>query len=113
MCLKCHLGLSDEMISSQLQEQLDKDTNDYPKYNSTSISHFIIAASGYNGLDVRNNAITLLNKYNEWLTSNPKYILHQSLSPQHLIPMIEKIKNNQINHKTTDSVEKYLKIINE
>ena len=77
MCLKCHLGLSDETVSSSLQEQLDKDTDDYPKYNSTSISHFIIAASGYNGLDVRNKAIILLQKYNDWLTLNPNNILDQ------------------------------------
>jgi hypothetical protein len=36
-------------------------------------------------------AITLLNKYNEWLILNPNYILHQSFSPQHLITIIEKI----------------------
>ena len=111
MCLKCHLGLSDEMISSQLQEQLDKDTNDYPKYNSTSISHLIIAASGYNGINVRNKSITLLEQYNTWLHSNPNYILHQSLSPQYLTPMIEKIKNNNINHHAVDSLENYLTII--
>ena len=29
MCLKCHAGLSDETISLQLQEQLDKDIINY------------------------------------------------------------------------------------
>ena len=76
MCLQCHLGLSVEQVSTQLHEQLD--TPGYIKYNSTSISHFIIAASGYNGLDVRNNAITLLNNYNDWLILNPNCILHDS-----------------------------------
>tara|TARA_Y100000996_G_C22105622_1_gene471714 strand:+ start:134 stop:472 length:339 start_codon:yes stop_codon:yes gene_type:complete len=108
MCLKCHLGLSDELVSSQLQEQLDKDIPDFTKYNSTSISHFIIASSGFNGIDVRNKSITLLEQYNTWLHSNPNYILHQSLSPQYLTPMIEKIKNNNINHHAVDSLENYL-----
>ena len=43
-----------------------------------------------------------VNKYNEWLISNPSYILEDSLSPQYLMPMIERIKNNKINHNYTD-----------
>ena len=107
MCLKCHLGLSDDNISSQLQEQLDKSTPDFEKYNTTAISHFIIAASGYNGIKVRNEAITLLNQYNDWLKVNPNHILHQSLSPQYLTSKIEKIQNNHVDHHAKESLGAY------
>jgi len=113
MCLKCHAGLSDETISLQLQEQLDKDIINYTIYNSTSINHIIVAASGHNGLDVRNKAITLLNNYYEWLTSNRQYILDPLLSPERLIVIIEKIKLSHINHNDLESLENYLSTIYE
>ena len=76
MCIQCHLNLSDETVSLQLQEALDKDIYIYSEFNSTSINHIIIGASGYNSLDIRNKAIILLNKYYEWLKLNPNYILN-------------------------------------
>ena len=60
MCLKCHLGLSDSIVCSEMQEELDNGTINFNIYNSTSISHIIIACSGYNGLEVRNKAIKVL-----------------------------------------------------
>ena len=108
MCIKCHSSLSNEIILTDLIKELDSGEKNFPIYNSTSISHIIISASGYNGCDIINKAITLLNKYNEWLILNPSYILHESLSSQYLIPMIERIKKNKISHNDTD-LEEYFK----
>ena len=110
MCIKCHSSLSNELILKHLKEELDSGAKNFSLYNSTSISHLIISASGYNGCDIRNKAITLLNKYNEWLILNPSYILEESLSSQYLMPMIERIKNNKIDHNDTD-LEDYLRTI--
>lgn len=103
------MNLSDENISKQVKELLDYGENEYPKYNSTSISHFIISASGYNGLDNRNKSIILLNKFNSWLIKNPSYIVVNSLlSPEFLSPIIETIKTNKINHNDKESLKNYL-----
>ena len=44
------------------------------------------------------------------LILNPNYILEESLSSQHLIHIIERIKNNKISYDNTD-LEDYLKNI--
>lgn len=114
MCYTCHIGLSDETILSQTQEQLNKGSTDYPDYNSTSISHFIISASGYNGLENRKKSITLLENFNKWLLLNPYYTLDKSLlSPIYLTPIIEKIKTNQITHHSKEQLQNYLISIND
>ena len=112
MCLQCHLGLSDETILKQLNKGIEKGPTDFPIFNSTSISHIIISTSGYNGLKVRNVAIKFLIMYTNWLKNNTKYILDKSLSQEILIPMIEKIKINQVNNKTIEDLDKYFKTIN-
>ena len=56
MCYTRH-GLLDKIILSHTRNQLNKGSTNY---NSTSISHFIISASGYNGLENRNKSMTLL-----------------------------------------------------
>ena len=107
MCIKCHSSISNNIISKHLQEALDSDGNDFLIYNSTSISHIIISASGFNGCDIRNKGIKLLNKYNEWLKSNPNYILEESLSPKCLTKIIERINNKKLNQNSNE-LENYL-----
>ena len=63
------LFISNEIILKHLKEALDSGAKYFPII--LHISHLIISASGYNGCDIRNKAITLLNKYNEWLILNP------------------------------------------
>ena len=57
MCIQCHMNLSDE----ELLEQLSNITyQDMDELNETSIFHFIIAASGFNGPVVRVKAKKVL-----------------------------------------------------
>ena len=107
MCIKCHSCLSNNIILKHLKEELDNGEKNFPIYNSTSINHIIISASGYNGCDIRNKAITLLNKYNEWLKLNPDL---EELSSQYLMHIIEKIKNNKIN-QNDKNLDDYLRTI--
>lgn len=53
MCIQCHSSLSDQMVYDQITEQINTGSKYYHLYNSTSISHFLIAAWGYNGMEVK------------------------------------------------------------
>lgn len=59
MCLQCHLGLSDEQVTSQLKSSLDNPL--FEQWNETSMSHLSIAGSGFNGPEARNIADQLFN----------------------------------------------------
>ena len=61
----------DASAKLDISSTTNKDIYIYSEFNSTSINHIIIGTSGYNSLDIRNKAITLLNKYNEWFNIKP------------------------------------------
>jgi hypothetical protein len=64
MCRQCHSGLSDETVKAQLQESLDNPQ--FEKWNTTSLSHILIAAEGVNGPEVRVIALELAEKFYQW-----------------------------------------------
>ena len=68
MCLQCHSQIDDKLILSQLQKEI-KNPN-YPGYNSTSISHFYLAAMGLNGLEARDTALFVLDNFIQWYRWN-------------------------------------------
>ena len=105
MCLKCHLGLSDINILNQMK---NIETNQFAKCNSTAISHFIIAASGFNGEEVRNVSIQVLENYYNWLKINPEYILNDNLSLKYLEMIIKKIQTDSVEHHNRDKILYYL-----
>ena len=49
MCIKCHQVLSNERVNTTIQEELNNKNKNFSIYNSTSISHIIIASSEFNG----------------------------------------------------------------
>ena len=108
MCIKCHIGLSDSIVCSNMQDEIDNGSKNFNIYNSTSISHIIIAASGFNGLNIRGKAIKLLENYKNWLFLNPKYVLNNDLTPNKIKILIEKIKNNKVKYHDSEKLEKYL-----
>ena len=105
MCLRCHLGLSDKNIHTQMKnikvDQLEK-------CNTCAISHFIIAASGYNGEEVRNVSIEVLENYRYWLKNNPECVLDDSLSLNNLDTKIKNIKKKSINLHSIPELCTYL-----
>tara|TARA_Y100000996_G_C22021950_1_gene437139 strand:+ start:107 stop:439 length:333 start_codon:yes stop_codon:yes gene_type:complete len=105
MCLKCHLGLSDSNILNQMK---NIETHQFTECNSTSISHFIIAASGFNGKEVRKISIQVLENYYNWLKVNPEYILNDNLSLKHIEMIIKKIHTNSVEHHDQDQILYYL-----
>lgn len=85
MCIQCHSNLSDQMVFDQITKQINAGSKYYHLYNSTSISHFLIAYSGYNGPEVKKKSEILLKKYINWLKENPRFIINQSLTPENLL----------------------------
>ncbi len=79
MCLVCHQGLTDEVVLKQIDDILKEidegDTSDFIKWNTTSVSHIILAGLGLNGPEVRFKAIKLLEHFIEWRkTKSDNYI---------------------------------------
>jgi hypothetical protein len=61
MCFKCHSGLSNENINQQLKIII-KNRN-YNNFNTTSIEHLFIIASGYNNEINQQLALYILNDF--------------------------------------------------
>lgn len=68
MCLLCHSSISDDEMLRSLKE------TPYPemfnRWNTTSVSHISLAAAGMNGVEVRNEALLVLDRFLEWYREN-------------------------------------------
>ena len=106
MCFECHMGLKDNTIMEQISTS---DENTFHLWNSTSISHLLIASSGFNGIDVRNVALKILSDYYKWCNKN---------SDRHVIPIetlsqrIEYVLNNTTEHHNKNNLITYLQNMN-
>lgn len=69
MCLKCHSGLSDNNIIEQLLNEIDK--KQFDKWNTTTVSHMFIIASGFNWNINKKLAIQLLKDFLEYINNKP------------------------------------------
>ena len=80
MCLKCHLGAygNSERILPELVGFTDAD---FAKINSTSLSHFTIAATGYNGIEARNAAMGIIARFLVQVRTNPEVFVGFVLDP--------------------------------
>jgi hypothetical protein len=114
MCLQCHRGISDEHILQELNSLIDNkfDTNEFKLINSTSISHFIIAASGYNGTNIKNLSIKVLEKYNNWLMLNSNKTINTNLSYDKILNIISYLKHNSTESYNLDNLVNYLNKLN-
>lgn len=87
MCLKCHEGISDEMMIKTL-EKVNKD--EYTKWNTTSISHIKLAALGFNGPEARKLAIEVFKRFIEWRKTKPiNYIPSTGLEVMYSVSELE------------------------
>lgn len=64
MCKQCHSMFTDEEVVEQLTDHMDNPQ--YEKWNTTSVSHIGIAASGHNGNDARKLGLILFRNYIDW-----------------------------------------------
>lgn len=91
MCLTCHLGLTDEKVLNDLSG-----SSNFSLWNQTSIGHLVIAATGFNGEEVRSTALDHLTGYDAWKSGNP------------LTSIIDNLKKSMIPHRNTEMLHKYL-----
>lgn len=72
MCKQCHSYLSDADVLLQLNSSLDsKNRNDeFEQWNTTSVSHVLIALSGHNGPVCKEVAAKLLQRFLDWYEKN-------------------------------------------
>jgi len=103
MCIRCHSNLNDENVKKSLLNIVEGNAQ-FEVWNSTSVSHIIIAGTGYNGCEIRKLGIKSLELYNEWLINNPTKILHNTLNPTYIKKIIHNIKNTSIKHNNTDDL---------
>ncbi len=76
MCFQCHMGLTDEQITNQLRETVENPS--FEKWNTTSVSHVAIAATGHNGEPAREMGLELLLKFIEWRRTKPDGYMPES-----------------------------------
>lgn len=72
MCWSCHQNLSNENITSQLENTINDPRFD--KWNSCSISHLLIIGTGYNGESNQEKANKLLQRYKNYLLNNLQFL---------------------------------------
>ena len=93
MCLECHSHLSDSDVITQLRDSL---TGTDFEWNSTSLFHIYLAASGINGYEAQAVAFELLEKYIKWIKENPTwnrgFVLQRSCSIEDIETTTQKLK---------------------
>jgi hypothetical protein len=73
MCFLCHFKLSANDVVKQLKDSVKNPR--YEVWNSTSLSHLNISASGFDGPEARTLALRLLSGFIKWAKENNRDIL--------------------------------------
>lgn len=94
MCLNCHQFMCDDDILQQLEEAITN--NQFDRWNTTSIGHMLLVASGFNGAKCRNLALTILNQFIKWYNDKPDgYLPSHGIEPmyskKYIAAMIESL----------------------
>lgn len=105
MCFQCHMGLTDEQITNQLRETVENPS--FEKWNTTSVSHLAIAATGHNGEPARQLGLELLLKFIEWRRTKPDgYMPESGIESMFTVYDLERIYKIS-NEKKLDELEKF------
>jgi len=97
------MGLEDNTLLQQLSAP-----DVFHVWNSGSVSHLLIASSGFNGILVRNKALEVLSRYYKWCEENTN---------QHIIPIdelkrsITYVQNNSTESHNEENLTKYLEMM--
>ncbi len=94
MCRECHNNFTNGEVVRQLQ--LVVRNPDFEMWNTTSVSHLLIAASGRNGTHASNLANTLLDNFEIFLQGKPnKYLPRTGLEPMYSIAELQQLRQMQ------------------
>lgn len=77
MCLQCNLAMSDERVIEDLKECIQNPQ--YELWNSCSLSHLFIDASGIHGAEARKLSMQLLEGYCAYAEKNPEPLEHRTI----------------------------------
>ena len=94
MCLKCHLEMKNDNILHQLN---NINIDDFSSLNSCSIDHLLIAASGFNGNNIRKVSLKLLDEYLIWIETNKAKV---PINLTNLKMSIKYVNKNKISNET-------------
>lgn len=90
MCRQCHSAFTNDEVVTQLKETAV--APNYIKWNTTSVSHVAIAASGENGEEARVIGLQLLRGYIEWRKQKPDdYMPESGLESMYVVSDLEEI----------------------
>jgi hypothetical protein len=102
MCLHCHSSFSDEQIIAQL-----RDEQNYEKWNTTSVYHLALTASGRNGEIARQLALELFLGLIEWRRTKPDgYMPESGMESMYTVYDLERIYKIS-NEKKLDELENF------
>jgi len=104
MCRQCHSAFTNDEIVTQLKETAV--APNYIKWNTTSVSHVAIAASGENGEEARVLGLQLLQGYIEWRKEQPNdYMPESGLESMYVVSDLEEIYKRCVNKMPIDDFE--------
>lgn len=69
MCKECHEKMSPEEILRQIKDTLNVVSNnvaEFENWNTTSVSHLVITMSGQDGIEAKEIAVKLFEKFLNW-----------------------------------------------
>jgi len=81
MCLKCHLAAFGNRETEILPQLTSFKDESFGEINSTSFSHFTIAATGYNGEKCRVAAMDIIRRFIAQVRKDPEVFVGFALSP--------------------------------
>ena len=97
--------MSDLEIYTQLCNSVN---DDFEKYDSINISYLMIYASGFNGRQVRERSVQILDKYSQWISDNPDYRISNLFTNENIDKIIQYINNHELNDKDENKLLDYL-----
>lgn len=97
MCFSCHDVINEEELLKSFNEILkpNYDISKFKIYNSTSLHHLFISASGWNGNIVKEKSIKVLEKYTCWLKNNSSEEINSDFNYTNLNKNISYLKNSR------------------
>lgn len=99
MCLSCHSHYSDKELESELINILNKPR--FKTFNTTSIDHLLISASGYNNAKCRELSLIILDRFLLWYIDKkdrymPKHGIINMYPKKYISAKIQKLKKHKI-----------------
>jgi hypothetical protein len=90
MCLECHSRLTNDQVLQQLLDT--QKLPEFNEWNTTSVSHCLLACAGANGAEARELGFSIMDDFLKWYTNTKKdrYFPECGIEP---MPSTQELKN--------------------